>query len=162
MPAVSLPAPLAWPEEAVRADWIDRNGHLNLAYYVVIFDHGTDAVFDALGIGEAYTAETGRSLFVAETHILYEREVRAGERVRVGSQVLGADAKRLHLAHEMLRVGDGVRAAMQEVLAVHVDMASRRGARFPPDRHAALAAAVAAHAGLARPAGLGRRIGHLG
>jgi len=131
---------------------------MNLAYYVVIFDHATDVVFDALGIGEAYTESTGNSVFVVESHILYERELRSGGRVRVRSHVLGADAKRLHLAHEMLRADGAERAAMQEVLAIHVALAARRAASFPPERQVAIGECVAAHAQLPRPAGLGRRI----
>jgi acyl-CoA thioester hydrolase len=155
---VSVAAPIAVHEEAVRAEWIDRNGHMNLAYYVVICDHATDGVFDALGIGAAYTAATGDSLFAVESHILYERELRAEERVRVVSRVLGADAKRLHLAHEMLRPDGRERAAMQEVLLIHVDLAARRAVPLPPDRRAVIAEALAAEARLPRPAGLGRRI----
>jgi acyl-CoA thioester hydrolase len=146
-------------EESVRPEWIDRNGHLNLAYYVVIFDHATDALFDALGIGEAYTEATKNSIFVVETHMLYERELRAGERVQVRSFVLGADAKRLHFAHEMLSEAGGERAAMQELMALHVDMSARRAVRFRADRLSAIADIVAAHAHLRRPAGLGRRVG---
>lgn len=155
---MSVAAPIAWHEEAVRPEWIDRNGHMNLAYYVVIFDHATDVVFDALGIGEAYTRSTGNSLFAVESHILYERELKAGERVRVRIHVLGAEAKRLHIAHEMFTEASDGRVALQELMCVHVDMATRRSAPFPPDRQAAIAALAAAHARLPQPAGLGRRI----
>lgn len=150
--------PFSLHEESVRPEWIDRNGHLNLAYYIVIFDHGTDALFDALGIGDAYTEITNNSLFVVETHTLYERELREGERVHVQSYVLGADAKRLHFAHEMFSPAEGRRAAMQELMVLHIDMSARRTAPFPPDRQRAIAEVVAAHAHLPRPAGLGRRI----
>lgn len=95
---MSLSTPIPLHEESVRPEWIDRNGHMNLAYYIVIFDHATDALFDVLGIGEAYTQTTNNSLFVVETHTLYQRELREGERVQVRSLVLGADAKRLHFA----------------------------------------------------------------
>lgn len=150
--------PVPLHEESVRPEWIDRNGHLNLAYYVVIFDHGTDALFDALGLGEAYTSATGNSLFVVETHILYERELTVGERVRVRAHVLGADAKRLHFALEMHKAGDERRAALQELLGLHVGMSARRAAPFPPDRQARIAEIAAAHARLPRPPGLGRAI----
>ncbi|MBV9755881.1 MAG: thioesterase family protein [Alphaproteobacteria bacterium] len=129
---------------------------MNLAYYVVIFDHATDVLFDRLGIGEAYTANTGNSIFVLETHTLYERELTAGERVRVHSYVVAADAKRLHFAHEMFADAAAGRAAMQELVALHVDMRARRGAPFPADRQAAIAAAVAQPP---LPSGLGRGLG---
>ncbi len=152
------PAPLAEHVETVRADWIDRNGHMNLAYYMVIFDHGTDALFDALGIGEAYSAATNGTIFAAEAHLLYRQELHAGEAARVRSWLVGTDAKRLHVVHEMVREADGAPIAANELLGLHVDMASRRVAPFPPDRAAALAAAAAPWQGRPLPEGAGRRI----
>lgn len=142
-------------EETVRPEWIDANGHMNLAYYVVIFDHATDVLFEALGVGDAYRRAAGRALFAAETHTLHDRELAVGEGVRVAAALLGADAKRLHVAHEMHRVGDGVLAARQEIMFLHVDLGSRRVVPFG----AAVAAAVAGAArGAAPPAWTGRRI----
>ena len=108
--------------------------------------------------GEAYTSATGNSLFVVETHTLYEREVSMGERVRVRGHLLGADAKRLHYALEMHKAGDERRAAVQELMALHIGMSARRAAPFPPDRQARIGEIAAAHARLPRPPGLGRRI----
>ena len=72
-------------EGEVLPEWIDANGHMNLAYYVVLFDQATDLLYDALGVGQAYRNATGNSTFTAETHTLYEREVLEGERVRAVS-----------------------------------------------------------------------------
>jgi len=145
-------------EDVVRAEWIDANGHMNLAYYIVIFDHATDVAFDALDIGTAYRARTGNSSFIVETHTLYEREVKEGEQLRVSSRLLGADAKRVHLFHEMFLEGNNERVAAHELLSLHIDMRTRRTAPFPPDRKAALAAAVRAQADRPLPSGVGRRI----
>ncbi|GAN77790.1 thioesterase family protein [Acidisphaera rubrifaciens] len=130
-------------EARVLPEWIDANGHMNLAYYVVVFDHATDVLFDAIGVGEAYRADGRATIFVAETHTLYEREVAVGDALRVGSRLFAADRKRLHFGHEMFHVAGGFRAATQELIALHVDMASRRTADFPP----ALAARLADAAG---------------
>lgn len=151
-----IAAPFAAPEAVVRPEWIDANGHMNLAYYVVVFDLATDALFDALDIGAEYRRRTGHAVFAVEAHTLYERELREGERMRVTTQVLGVDAKRLHLAHEMVTAG--ARCAAQELMFVHVDLAARAGAAFPPDGAARVAAGVAAHAGLPQPDWIGRRI----
>ncbi len=145
-------------DDLVRAEWIDANGHMNLAYYIVIFDHATDVAFDALDIGAAYRARTGNSSFIVETHTLYEREAKEGERLRVTSRLLGADAKRVHVFHEMFRAGTEERVAAHELLALHIDMRTRRTAPFPPDQQAALAAAIQAQAGVPLPNGAGRRI----
>ncbi len=151
-----IAAPFVAPEAIVRPEWIDANGHMNLAYYVVVFDLATDALFDALDIGADYRRRAGRAVFAVETNTLYERELRVGERMRVATQMLGADAKRLHLAHEMFAAG--ARCAVQELMFVYVDLAARAGAAFPPDAAARVAEGVAAHTGLPRPDWVGRRI----
>ena len=148
--------PLSGHSEPVRAEWIDYNGHMNLAYYVLVFDHATDALFDRLGIGRAYRAATDQSLFAVETHTVYEREVGLGALLEVESRVIGADAKRLHLHHRMTEGGTPV--ASTEIMALHVDMGTRRTAAFPPDVRARLFAAAEADRGLPLPPGLGRRI----
>jgi acyl-CoA thioester hydrolase len=145
-------------EGVVLPEWIDANGHMNLAYYVVLFDQATDLMYDALGLGTAYRAATGNSTFTAETHTLYERELRAGERVRVVPHLLGADAKRVHYFHEMFHTEHGQRVAAQELIALHIDMSVRRVAPFPADLSAKIGAAVRAHQGRPVPDGVGRRI----
>lgn len=143
--------------DTVRPEWIDSNGHMNLAYYVVVFDLATDRLYDALGIGNGYRAATGNSCFTAETHTVYEREVTAGEKLRVGTVLLGVDDKRLHYFHEMFHATDGHRVAAQELLALHIDMRVRRVSPFPPDRRAAIEAALRRQ-GPRAPKGAGRRI----
>jgi acyl-CoA thioester hydrolase len=145
-------------EGVVLPEWIDANGHMNLAYYVVLFDQATDLLYDAIGVGQAYRDATGNSTFTAETHTLYEREVRVGERVRVVAHLLGVDAKRLHYFHEMFHAEGGHRVAAQELMALHIDMAARRVAPFPPDLHARIQAMVHEHADRELPNGVGRRI----
>src|SRR6516165_5087645 len=154
VPAMEMPQ----FEGVVLPEWIDSNGHMNLAYYVVLFDQATDLLYDALGIGPAYRDATGNSTFTAETHTLYEREVRLGERVRVTAHLLGADAKRLHYFHEMFHAEGGHRVATQELLALHVDMTARRVAPFPADVCARIQEVVHARAGRPLPEGVGRRI----
>jgi acyl-CoA thioester hydrolase len=131
---------------------------MNLAYYTVLFDYATDALFDAIGIGRQYKDSTGNGTFVVETHNLYERELMLGDRVRVSTQILGMDGKRLHLAHEMFAVAGGQRAATQELMYVHVNLAARRVVPFPDGVRERVAAAAAAHVRLARPDWAGRRI----
>ena len=145
-------------EGVVLPEWIDANGHMNLAYYVVLFDLATDAMYDVLGVGQAYRDATGNSTFTAEAHTLYEREVRVGERVRVVPHLLGADAKRLHYFHEMFHAESGHRVAAQELLALHIDLSIRRVAAFPEDLAARLQLAVRARDGRPLPDGAGRRI----
>lgn len=68
--------PLVIHRETVRPDWIDYNGHMNVAFYVMAFDHATDGLFDVLGIGAAYCQRENRSVFAVEQHIAYKRELK--------------------------------------------------------------------------------------
>jgi acyl-CoA thioester hydrolase len=145
--------------ETVRPEWVDYNGHMNVAYYVLVFDHGTDKVLEHLGVGRRYREQTGRSVFVVESHVTYEAEVVAGDRLSVTSRVLGSDDKRLHLFHAMHRETDGRLAATNELMFVHVDMGARRAAPFPDDSRARIEAAIKAQSAEPMPPQAGRAIG---
>jgi acyl-CoA thioester hydrolase len=155
---MSIPAPFARYQGEVLPEWIDANDHMNLAYYIVLFDYATDALFDAIGIGRQYKDSTNKGTFAVETHNLYERELLLGDRVRISTQILGTDNKRLHLAHEMFMTADGQRAAAQELMYLHVDLAARRVEPFPDQVRERVAAAATAHTHLPRPEWVGRRI----
>src|SRR5712692_5816522 len=130
---MSFPTPFARFEGEVLPEWIDYNGHMNLAYYTVLFDYATDLLFDELGLGLDYRRTTLQGTFVAETHNLYERELLVGARVKVQTQIVAADLKRLHLAHEMFALDGGQRTATQELMFLHVDLQARRVGPFPPE-----------------------------
>jgi acyl-CoA thioester hydrolase len=155
---MSIPAPFDRYQGEVLPEWVDANNHMNLAYYIVLFDYATDTLFDAMGIGRLYKDATGNGTFVVETHNLYERELLVGERVRVTTQILGVDSKRLHLSHEMFMAASGQRAATQELMYLHVDLATRRVVPFPDGVRERVAAAALAHARLPCPDWAGRRI----
>ena len=155
---MSIAAPFDRYRGEVLPQWIDANGHLNLAYYVVLFDYATDALFEAIGIGLRYKEATNHGTFAVETHNLYERELLVGERVRVATQILGTDDKRLHFVHEMFSLSTAQRAGTQELMYLHIDLAARRVVPWPADARERLAAAAAAHSRLPRPDWAGRRI----
>ena len=95
-----MPEPLVWSED-VRPEWIDYNGHLSEAYYVLVFGHATDAVMAALGMTPPYLVDTGTSLYTLEAHVRYLDEVPADARLEVRSSVIGVTGKLLWLWHEM-------------------------------------------------------------
>ena len=146
-----------WAEhnDHVRPEWLDGNGHMNLAYYVVVFDRGTDAWLDLAGLGAAYR-DAGGSVFAVETHTIYRREVGAAAPLRVRSRLVAAAGKRLHLMHEM--TSDGAEVALQEVLFLHVDLGTRRPADMAADVSARVQA-LAPPPGWRSPAWLGRHVG---
>jgi len=113
----------------VRPEWIDYNGHLSEAYYVLVFGFATDQVMDTLGLDAAYRATTGCSLYTVEAHVRYLAETGEGASVSITTTVVGAAAKKLHIAHEMR--SDGVVIATEELLALHVDSETGRTVAFP-------------------------------
>jgi acyl-CoA thioester hydrolase len=157
-PAAPDPPPLPRHRETVQPAWIDYNGHMNVAYYVLVFDHASDALLETVGLGPNYTAGGEGSVFAVETHVTYDREVGEGDPLDVSTQVLGADDKRVHLFHTMYHARDGFVAATNEVLLLHVDMRARRVAPFPEPVRAALAAVAGDHARHPWPAKAGRAI----
>lgn len=142
----------------VEPAWIDYNGHLNMAYYLVLFDRAVDEAFDTVGLGHDYLKATGHSYFTAEIHTVYRRELPVDEQVRVTVQVIDHDEKRLHAYLEIRQLQEGWVAATCEKLFLHVDMGQKRVVPFPAHILANLAAMKSAHAGLPRPEGLGRSV----
>lgn len=153
-----FPAPLDRHRETVRPDWIDYNGHMNVAYYVLVFDHATDVLFEAVGVGQDYLNRSNCSVFVVESHIRYQREVTEGDPLQVTTRLLGADDKRMHYHHTMSHAEDGFVAATTELLALHVDLTERRAVPFPPEIGRALTTALTAHDSLPWPEDAGRGI----
>jgi acyl-CoA thioester hydrolase len=155
-----MPAqPLDVYRAPVEAAWIDYNGHMNVAYYMLMFDRATDALFDRLGVGDAYRERTNHSLFVLEAHVVYEREVKAGDMLRFTSQLIDADAKRLHVFHTMHHEAGSYRASSCELLIVHVDLAGPAAIPFAAQEKVAIDTLLEEQRGLPRPAKLGRAIG---
>lgn len=158
---MTMPPPTPFSSELMplRPEWIDYNGHLNLAYYHVLFDQGIDGLFAHLGLGAAYRAARGMTTYSVEAHVCYLREVPPGAHVRITSQIVGLDAKRLHVFQEMVHE-DGWRAATLESLSLSIDQRGEKpkAAPFPDDVHQRIAAMARAHAELPRPDRVGRRI----
>ena len=151
-------APFVSSVMRVEPGWIDYNGHLNMAYYNVLFDRAVDEVYALLGSGAAYVEATRHSCFTAEAHVRYLRELHADDPVRVTVQLLDFDAKRLHYFEQLFHVADGFLSATSENMALHVDVAARKTAPFPAPIVNDLARLKAAHERLPHPAGAGRRI----
>jgi len=154
---------LIWSDPfEIALDWLDANGHLNMAYYHVMFDRTVDIALERLGIGDAHRIARNAAVFNVETHVVYRREVRTHDRVRVSLQLLGRDAKRLHTFQTMVLLEDGELAATSESLFVHVDLLTRSAAPLPKEAAAAADVMIAAHRRAGEPDLAGRRIRPLG
>ena len=142
----------------VPAEWIEYNGHMMDGYYAVAFAEATEAFLDHVGLGPAYREQTGSSIYPAESHLCFVKGVQAGAHLRYSSQVLGADAKRMHVFHRMTEAGTGDEVATNELMLLHVDTATERVTPMPPERRPAVEALAAEHATLPVPPKAGRRI----
>ncbi len=155
----SVTAPLVSSPIAIDPAWIDHNGHLNMAYYNVIFDRALDEVLLPAGLGPDYVRETGCTYMAVEAHICYLREVFRTDTVRVSVRVLDLDPKRMHLYCEMRHASEDWLAATSEWMFLHVDTNERRTATWPPPIFEWLEVIHRADKHLKPPERAGRRIG---
>ncbi|MGH6925000.1 MAG: thioesterase family protein [Propylenella sp.] len=157
---IPLPFPAPFVSSVMRVEeaWIDYNGHLNMAYYNVLFDRAVDGFFELVGVGRSYLQATSHTTFTAEAHVRYLRELHAGDKVRVSIRLLGYDSKRLHFFEELRHADEGWLSATSENMSLHVDMRAKKTAPFPGQILERLSEVTDAHALLPRPTGLGRRI----
>ncbi len=143
-----MPQPVSLPchRDSVRAEWVDYNGHLRDAFYMLIFSFATDALIDEIGLPDAVRKARKRSIYTLEAHINYLHEIKEGTPVRVDMRLLGHDAKRLHLYLEMF-AGDGAEpVAAGEQMLLHVDTSGPRAVAFDPDIAASVRSLADAHA----------------
>jgi len=115
----------------INPDWIDHNGHLNVAYFVLAFDYATDAYYETCLIGNAYPVESGCSVFTLGMDVDYLTELFAGDVVEITTKLLDWDYKRLHYYHTMVSLSTRKIAATNECLGMNVNLQSRRSAPFP-------------------------------
>jgi acyl-CoA thioester hydrolase len=142
----------------VPVTWIDYNGHMMDAWYFVAFTEATEALLDYVGLGSAYRAQSGNGIYTVESHVCFLASVRAGDGLRYSSQVLGCDAKRLHVFHRIMLASSGAVAATNELMFLHIDLSSERVTPIPADYAGAVSALAAEHALLPVPDVVGRRI----
>ena len=154
-----IQTPLALHSEPVLPEWIDYNGHMNVAYYVLAFDHATDEMLDYLRLTHDHKIKANSTTFVADMNITYIQEVHEGDPLRFTTQILGCDEKCLHFWHEMYHAEKGYLAATNELLSLHINLAERRVGPMPAEIFEWISAVRDAHAALPRPGGMGRVIG---
>ncbi len=130
---------------SVQPDWMDLNGHMNVAYYVLAFDKATDAFYEYLHLSWAYRHAAENSLFTLGMNVDYVQEVFEGDPLRITTHLLDWNEKCLHYFHAMYHADTGFLAATNECLALHVSMETRRSAPFGEDSQQRIAALFADH-----------------
>lgn len=132
----------------IPAAYLDLFGHMNIQYYVKVFN---DSIFNMCaqgGMDEAFFLNSGRGMYALEQHIKYMAEVREGETVATYSRIFGRTDKRVHFMHFMVNETRQNLAATLEAMALHIDRQTKKGASFPPDIATALDAQIALHQAL--------------
>ena len=105
--AAPIDAPLCLHRPRVLWDWVDYNGHMSESCYLLVFGDNSDAFFRYIGIDESYRDQGGHSLYTAQTHIHYVKEVAQGEPLRLTLQLLDLDPRRIHMVHSMYHADSG-------------------------------------------------------
>lgn len=153
----------------VKPEWTDYNGHMNVAYYLLICDVAVDDFMIDIKMDDEYRKRTGGSLFTLETHITYGMEVHEGDRVKTTLQILDSDTKRVHCVLQMYREGpenngedngegDELSATV-EFMMMHVNLETRRAAPFPDDLMETISGLRDDHKAFEVPSSVGHQIG---
>ncbi len=152
-----MTGPLALHGEPVRPEWVDYNGHMHEAYYGLVFANATDALYDHIGLGRHYREKRQASIYTVESHINFLAEVGVRVALRVTTQFLAMNAKRMHIFHAMYSGETNAMLATGEYMVLHVSLADGvRAAPFPDDVITRLEDVVAEHRRLPLPEQVGR------
>lgn len=143
---------------SVKPAWIDCNGHMNVAYYSVAFDHAVDLLFSRFGITDNYIENSLGSTFAVESHMTYQRELNEGDEFRVTAQLLAYDEKRIHQFQRLYHASEGYLVATAEWMNLHVDLTERRVCPWPASILKSIAAFTAAQPETALPVEVGKRM----
>ena len=118
----------------IRKEWTDYNNHMNLAYYILVFDLGAEVILSKFKMGEHSAKTTKKSTMVVETHTTYNNEVKEGDEVDVFLSHFDHDKKRLHYKLEMYDKGKNTLSATTEVLSLYIDLNSRKVSEFEKEK----------------------------
>ena len=152
-------APIRTRRQTVQPDWIDYNGHMNVAYYTLAIDRGFDDLLeDWIGIGESFVARSRLGPMSLQSQICYVGEMLEGEAFFVDIRLVDHDAKRVHFYADLVTEA-GELAATYEGLSICVDLETRKTAKYPDWAQARLERLHKAQAALERPKTLGQPLG---
>jgi acyl-CoA thioester hydrolase len=115
-------------------EWTDYNGHMNLSYYILVFDIGAEVILSKFKMGEHSAKTTKKSTMVVETHTTYNQEVKEGDEVDVFISYFDHDNKRLHYKLEMFDKVKNTLSATTEILALYIDLNIRKVTEFEPEK----------------------------
>lgn len=142
----------------ISSEWVDYNGHLRDAFYMLIFSYASDGFMDLIGLDEVARNQSQRTIYTLETHLNYLLEVKQGGQYAVMSQILATDSKRVRLFHNLINLETGVNHATNEQALLHIDQTGPKAAVFNPDVAQKLADFATPQIHMAWPENAGRAI----
>ncbi|PCI51518.1 MAG: thioesterase [Alphaproteobacteria bacterium] len=145
-------------EATIKEEWIDFNGHMNMAYYILLFDQALTNFLESLDLGLRYVRENGKSLFALENHVTYQDELKQGDPVRIHFQLLDVDSKFIHYFMRLFHKDSPTLSATMEQISLHVNMKTRMPSRFLKQNMDELLALLDQHDKLEKPRETGRTI----
>jgi len=120
--------------QIIKKEWTDYNNHMNMAYYVLVFDQIWEIILEKFKMGEQSAKTTSMSTMVVETHTTYNNEVKQGDEVEINLIFLDHDKKRLHFKMEMIEKSSKKLAATLEMLSLYIDLNQRKVAEFEQEK----------------------------
>ena len=120
--------------QIIKKEWTDYNNHMNMAYYVLVFDQIWEIILEKFKMGEQSAKTTNMSTMVVETHTTYNNEVKEGDEVEINLIFLDHDKKRLHFKMEMIEKSSKKLAATLEMLSLYIDLNQRKVTEFEQEK----------------------------
>ena len=120
--------------QIIKKEWTDYNNHMNMAYYVLVFDQTWETILNKFQMGELSAKTTNMSTMVVETHTTYNNEVKEGDEVEINLTFFDHDKKRLHFKMEMIEKSSKKLSATLEMLSLYIDLSKRRVADFENEK----------------------------
>jgi acyl-CoA thioester hydrolase len=120
--------------QIIKKEWTDYNNHMNMAYYVLVFDQIWEKILGKFEMGEQSAKTTNMSTMVVETHTTYNNEVKEGDEVEINLTFFDHDKKRLHFKMEMIEKSSKKLSATLEMLSLYIDLNKRKVAEFEDEK----------------------------
>ena len=121
-------------DQIIKKEWIDYNNHMNMAYYVLVFDEVWEIILKKFKMGEDSAKSTQMSTMVVETHTTYDSEVKLGDEVEINLTFFDHDKKRLHFKMEMIEKSSRKLSATLEMLSLYIDLSQRKVTEFEQEK----------------------------
>ena len=119
---------------SIKQEWVDYNDHMNMAYYVLIFDQALEVALEKFNMGESAAKDLNRSTMVVETNTKYLSEVKQGEEIDINMTYFDHDKKRLHIKMEMIEKSKKKISATIEWISLYIDLSQRKVTEFEEDK----------------------------